>query len=148
MGAKITTEIDPHIKQVFEGMKDKLKLTYKDILEEGILAKVKEVDPIKVEEIEIMRLEFQLSAHKMHLATLKVSSLQVKEKAATTQNTNGIEAEREQWFRKKAAIMAKAVDEESINWQHVAKNGPFNSAKEAKEWILNHLPEWRQSRED
>jgi hypothetical protein len=148
MGAKITTEIDPYIKQVYESMKDKLGVTYKEILEEGILAKIKDVDPIKVEEIEIMRLEFQLSAHKMHLATLKVSSLQLKEKTATTQNTNGIESEREKWFRKKAPGLAKAIDEEWINWPHVAKNGPFKSAQEAKEWVLNHLPEWRQSRED
>lgn len=148
MGAKITTEIDPYIKQVYESMKDKLGVTYKEILEEGILAKIRDVDPIKVEEIEIMRLEFQLSAHKMHLATLKVSSLQMKEKAATTQNTNGIEAEREEWFKERAPIMAKALDGPGVVWETVAKRGPFADAREAREWILNHLPEWRESRED
>lgn len=148
MGAKITTEIDPYIKQVYESMKEKLGVTYKEILEEGILAKIKDVDPIKVEEIEIMRLEFQLSAHRAHLATLKVSSLQVKEKAATTQNTNGIEAERERWFQKKAAGLAEGVDKNTVYWPTIAKRGPFKSASEAQEWVLNHLPEWRQSRED
>lgn len=148
MGAKITTEIDPYIKQVYESMKEKLGVTYKEILEEGILAKIKDVDPIKAEEIEIMRLEFQLSAKKMHLATLKVSSLQMKEKAATTQNINGIEAERMKWFQKKASGLAKAIDEEYINWPHVAKNSSFKSTQQAKEWVMNHLPEWRQSHED
>lgn len=148
MGAKITTEIDPYIKQVFEGMKNILGLTYKDILEEGILAKIMDVDPVKAEEIEIMRLEFQLSSHKMHLATLKVSAAHVKEKTAEAQNTNDIEAERKEWFRRKASTMAEAVDKGWINWENVAKKGPFNSAKEAKEWILNHLPEWRQSNEN
>jgi hypothetical protein len=148
MGAKITTEIDPYIKQVFEGMKDILGLTYKDILEEGILAKIMDVDPIKAEEIEIMRLEFQLSAHKMHLATLKVSSMHVKEMTAKAQNTNGIEAERQEWFRRKAADLAKSIDEDYINWQHVAKKGPFKSPQEAKEWVLSHLPDWRQGYEN
>lgn len=147
MGAKITTEIDPYIKQVFEGMKDILGLTYKDILEEGILAKIMDVDPVKAEEIEIMRLEFQLSSHKMHLATLKVSAAHIKDKTAAAQNTNGIEAEREEWFRKNASTMAKAVDEGYIVWETVAKRGPFNSAKEAKEWVLSHLPGWRQNHE-
>jgi len=148
MGAKITTEIDPYIKQVFEGMKDKLKLTYKDILEEGIMAKIMDVDPVKAEEIEIMRLEFQLSAHKMHLATLKVSNEHMNEKTAAAQKTNGIEAERQKWFQKKAAGLAKAVDEQYINWKNIADKGPFKSSQEAKEWVLNHLPEWRESRED
>jgi hypothetical protein len=148
MGAKITTEIDPYIKQVYESMKDKLGVTYKDILEEGILAKIMDVDPVKAEEIEIMRLEFQLSSHKMHLATLKVGAAHVKEKTASAQKTNGIEAERQEWFRQKASTMAEAVDKGWINWENVVKKGPFNSVKEAKEWILTHLPEWRQSRED
>ena len=148
MGAKVTTEIDPYIKEVFESIKDTLGLTYKGILEEGILAKIKDIDPIKAEEIEIMRLEFQLSSHKMHLATLKVSTAQAKEKSASTQKETGIEAERQEWFRKKAEGLAKAVDEEYANWEHIAKKGPFTNAREAKEWVLSHLNEWRQSHEN
>lgn len=148
MGAKITTEIDPYIKHVFDGMKEILGLTYKDILEEGILAKIMDIDPVKAEEIEIMRLEFQLSAHRAHLATLKVSAEHVKKKSAGAQKTNDLEAERQEWFKKMAAKIAEAVDKDQIYWPTIAKKGPFTSAKEAKEWVLSHLSEWRQSRED
>jgi hypothetical protein len=148
MGAKITTEIDPYIKQVYESMKDKLGVTYKDILEEGILVKIKDVDPIKAEEIEIMRLEFQLSAHKMHLATLKVSSLHVKEKTATAQNANHMPSEKDAWFNQKASTLVKAVDAGTVVWETVSKRGPFASAKEAREWVLSHLPQWRKDHEN
>ena len=148
MGAKITTEIDPYIKAVFETMKGKLRLTYKDILEQGILSRVKDVDPVKAEEIEIMRLEFQLSAHKMHLATLKVGAEHMKETKAAPQKANGMEAEREEWFRKRAARLADGVDKGNVLWENIARKGPFTSAKEAKEWVLSHISEWRQSRED
>lgn len=148
MGAKVTTEIDPYIKQLFEGIKDIHGLTYKDILEEGILAKIMDIDAVKAEEIEIMRLEFQLAAHKMHLATLKVSAAHVKEKSAGAQKKNGIEAERQEWFKKNAAKIAEGVDKEWINWEAISKRGPFKTVSETKEWVLSHLPEWRQSRED
>jgi hypothetical protein len=107
-----------------------------------------DVDPVKAEEIEIMRLEFQLSSHKMHLATLKVGAAHVNEKTAAAQKTNGIETEREEWFRKKASTMAEAVDKGYTNWENVANKGPFASAKEAKEWVLGRLPEWRQNHEN
>jgi hypothetical protein len=148
MGAKVTTEIDPYIKQVFEGMKGILGITYKEILEEGILAKIMDIDPVKAEEIEIMRLEFQLSAHRAHLVTLRVSNQHVNEKTAAAQKTNGIEIERQEWFKRKAEWLARMIDKDSVPWNSVVQYGPFNSVKEAKEWVLEHLPEWRQSRED
>ena len=148
MGAKITTEIDPYIKQVFETMKNELGVTYKEILEEGILARIKDVDPVKAEEMEIIRLESQLSAHKMHLASLKVSTSQVKEKTSPRGDLHGIEAEREEWFLKKAPEISKAMKGPGVIWTTIAKRGPFVNAKQAKEWVFNHLPEWRKNHED
>lgn len=147
MGAKVTTEIDPYIKQLWEIILKDKGITFKDILEEGIISKVADIDPIKAEEVKIMQLEFQLSDHKMHLATLKVSAEQAKEKSAGPQLEMGIEAERQKWFRKKAQKIAEAVDGDFIVWESIARNSPFSSTRQAKEWILSHLPEWRQSNE-
>lgn len=148
MGAKITTEIDPYIKQVFEGVKDNLGLTYKDILEEGILVKIMDIDPVKAVEIEIMRLELELSAKKMHLATLKVSAAAVKEKRAQSNKAPDMEPQRQEWFAKRAAKLARGIKLKSVIWENVAQNGPFTSAKEAKEWVLSHLSEWRKTHTD
>lgn len=148
MGAKITTEIDPYIKQVFEGVKDNLGLTYKDILEEGILAKIMDIDPVKAVEIEIMRLELELSDKKMHLATLRVSASAIKEKSAQSNKAPDLEPQRQEWFSKRAAKIARGIELKNVNWELLSRNGPFTSAKEAKEWVFSHLSECRKTHTD
>lgn len=143
MGAKITTEIDPYLKQVFEEMKDNLGITYKDIIEEGIISKIKDFDPVRSEEIEILRLESQLSSHRLRLSMLKMSAItHVKERIATV--SPELAQKREEFFEKEIKWLPKQIMRGDVNWNRILFKYEFENKKEAQAWFKPRIDRLRE----
>lgn len=140
---KVTTTADLKLKLEFEMTFGSSKVDYKKALEEGMLKRIEEVNPVKACEMRIEKLKRILEEEEAKLANYKL--LEQMEKITPKKQTKNVDPNLERLrldkFEKWKESLAFQVNTGNIDWKKIMEIYVFNSTTEAREWIISHLKE-------
>ncbi len=109
-----------------------------------MLRRIEEIDPIKACKLRIERYKLLLAEEEAKLEELenleRMTKLESKKQKKKTVDPK-VEAIRLSKFNKLKPNLAKQVRNGDTDWKRVAEAFIFDSATEAREWIISHLQE-------
>ncbi|AAM07181.1 predicted protein [Methanosarcina acetivorans C2A] len=119
------------------------KAVYKDLLEEGMLRRLEEVNPIQACELRIERLKRSLEEEETKLANYRL--LDQMSKTETKRQTKNVDPSLERLrlekFEKWKESLAIQVSNGKIDWKTNMTIFLFDSLSETREWVLSKLKE-------
>lgn len=119
------------------------KAVYKDLIEEGMLKRIEEINPIKACQLRIERYKRLLDEEEAKLANLqlldKMSKLDPKKKKRTIDPK--IETMRLTKFNQLKPNLASQVRRGNADWGKIAEVFVFDSTSEARDWTITKLQE-------
>lgn len=148
MRAKVTTEIDFNLKMQYEAVRGQRSKTYRDILEAGIIAELKELDPIGAIKARIELREKQLTEDRNELAGLRVLEPQQKRMQEYEEKNTARQANIEDWLDKQEAGTIRLITQGSANWKRIAPVIGAATPQQAQQWIMQVVKTWQAKHEN
>lgn len=141
---KVTSSVDFYIKLAYESTFAPGKAVYKDILEEGMLRRIEEVNPQKACELRIDKLKRALEEEEAKLSSLKTLEL-ISKDSHRKQNKKTfdprVEKKRLDKWEEKKDILLKQYKSNNLDWNKISGVFLFDNANETKEWLLPKIQE-------
>lgn len=141
---KVTSSVDWKIKRAYESTFETGKAVYKDMIEEGMLKRIAEVNPIEACKLRIERYQRLLDEEEAMMEDLKDIERMEKRKAKTQpENIQNPEIEKKRFekFESKKEIYANQIRTNSQDWTKIASALWLDNANEAKSYVLPKLQE-------
>jgi hypothetical protein len=141
---KVTIAVDYQLKHAYEMTFPPGKAVYKEILEEAMLNRIEEVNPVKACELRIERLRKMLAdeEHKLDDYNIleQMKKLETK-KQSKTKVDPALEKMRLDKFSVNKLTIAKQVQKGNADWKKFAEVYLFDTPNEAKKWTMVQLQE-------
>jgi hypothetical protein len=141
---KVTSSVDFYIKLAYESTFEPGKAVYKEILEDGMLRRIEEVNPKKACELRIEKLKKALEEEESKLNNLK--TLELMEKTTPKKQNKKtfdprLEKKRLEKWEEKKDILLKQYKSNNLDFNKVANIFFFDNVNETKEWLIPKLQE-------
>ena len=140
---KITSSVDYYIKKAYESTFEPGKVIYKDMIEEGMLKRIEEINPIEACKLRIDRYKRLLEEEESKLDDLK--DLEKTLKRSKKQNKKMVDPRLEKIRIEKLTPikdnLTYQVNKGNADWKKVSEALLFDSANEAREWVITKLQE-------
>jgi len=137
--SKITSAVDSEIKDKYDATFERGKVTYKEMVEEGMLRRIEEFDPIEACKLRIDRYNKLLNEETKKLDNLL--NLEARNKSTQASFTLELEKKRIEKFESKKDIYATQINNQSQDWGKIATALWLDNANEAKAYVIPKLIE-------
>lgn len=140
---KITSSVDYYIKRAYESTFEPGKVVYKDMIEEGMLKRIEEVNPMEACKLRIERYERLLEEENAKLGDLKdiERTLKRESKTKAKKADKGLELTRLKKYDPIKSYLAYQVEKGNVDWKRTAEVLLFDSITDARQWVINKLQE-------
>lgn len=136
---KITSAVDSKIKHEYDATFENGKVAYKEMIEEGMLRRIEEFNPIQACKLRIERYNKLLEDETKKLNDLL--DLEARSKSAQISFAPELEKKRIEKFESKKDIYANQINNHSQDWGKIANALWLDNANEAKAYVIPKLLE-------
>ncbi|MCK9616159.1 MAG: hypothetical protein M0R48_11825 [Candidatus Omnitrophica bacterium] len=141
--SKITSSVDYYIKEAYEATFDPGKVVYKDMIEEAMLKRIEEINPLKACKLRIDRYKQLLHNEEDKLDELEDLEREAKRSARKQNQAQNSELDhfRTEKFHDKREALVIQYNKGSLDFTKNAGIFRFTNVNEFKEWIIPLLNE-------
>lgn len=135
--SKLTSSVNSEIREKYDATFEKGKAVYKEMIEEGMLKRIEEFNPIEACKLRIDRYNDLLKDETEKLEKL----MEIENRRKETQNNKITELDKKRLekFENKKEIYATQYKNDSQDWVKIAHALWLDNAKEAKDYVIPKL---------
>jgi len=147
MRVKVTTEIDINLKRQYEAVRVQSSKTYRGILEAGIIAELRELDPIGALKARIELHTNELTEARAELARLRVIEPLQKRIVEYEVTETARQARIGDWLDQQEPGTIKLIKQGSANWKRLAHMFDAATPQQAQQWLMEVVKSRQAKRE-
>lgn len=140
---KVTSSVDYRIKRAYESTFESGKAVYKEMIEEGMLKRIEEINPVAACKLRIERYTQLLQDEKDKLEELEDLEREAKRTAKKQKKAQNdkLDQFRVDKFQDKRDALLVQYNNGSLDFSKNADIFRFNNVKDFKDWIIPLLNE-------